>query len=77
MPKNVVKPENQNHEILEGKEKKEFLKGAEIAYETILTSFANGDLKKLKSLLTTSMNNNFLELSKQEIKIKLNLNLHL
>ena len=31
-------------------EKKEFLKGAEIAYETILTSFANGDNQKLKSL---------------------------
>ena len=42
MPKNIVKSENQNHEILEGKEKKEFLKGAEIAYETILTSFASG-----------------------------------
>ena len=59
IPKNVVKPTNQNHEILEGKEKKEFLKGAEIAYETILTSFANGELKKLKSLLTSSMNSNF------------------
>ena len=59
MPKNIVKSENQNHEILEGNEKKEFLKGAEIAYETILTSFANGELNKLKSLLTTSMNNSF------------------
>ena len=57
--KNIVKPIEQNHEILEGKDKKEFLKGAEIAYETILTSFANGDLKKLKSLLTSTMNNNF------------------
>ena len=35
------------------------MKGAELAYETILTSFANGDLKNLKSLLTASMNNNF------------------
>jgi predicted lipid-binding transport protein (Tim44 family) len=59
MPKNIVKPENQNHEILEGKEKKEFLKGAEIAYETILTSFASGELKKLKNLLTSSMNSSF------------------
>ena len=57
--KNIVKPIRQNHEILEGKDKKEFLKGAEIAYETILTSFANGDLRKLKSLLTSTMNNNF------------------
>ena len=38
---------------------KDFLKGAELAYETILTSFANGDQKKLKSLLTNSMNSNF------------------
>ena len=34
-------------------------KRQEIAYETVLTSFANGDLKKLKSLLTSTMNNNF------------------
>ena len=59
VPKNDVKPIKQNHEILEGKNKKEFLQGAEIAYETILTSFANGDQKKLKSLLTNSMNSNF------------------
>ena len=32
--------------------KKEFLKGAEIAYETILTAFAKGDTTKLKPLLT-------------------------
>ena len=59
IPKNNIKPVKRNHEILEGKEKKEFLEGAEIAYETILTSFANGELKKLKSLLTSSMNSNF------------------
>ena len=59
IPKNHIKPVKQNHEIIEGKNKKEFLKGAEIAYETILTSFANGDLKKLKNLLTSTMNNNF------------------
>ena len=52
MPKKDVEPKEKNLEILEGKDKKEFLKGAEIAYETILTSFAKGDVKKLKSLLT-------------------------
>ncbi len=31
--------------------KTEFLNGAKIAYETIITNFANGDLKKIKSLL--------------------------
>jgi len=59
IPSNDLNPIKQNHELLEGKDKKEFLKGAEIAYETILTSFANGDLKKLKNLLTSSMYINF------------------
>ena len=59
MPKNDVKPVKENHEILEGNNKKEFIKGAEVAYETILTSFANGDLIKLKNLLTGPMNINF------------------
>lgn len=59
MPKNNIKNVKDNHDTLEGAEKKEFLKGAEIAYETILTSFAVGDLKKLKSLLTVTMNSNF------------------
>ena len=59
IPTNEVKPIKQNHEILEGKDKKEFLKGAEIAYESILTSFAKGEVKKLKSLLTSTMNDNF------------------
>ena len=59
IPKNEVKPIKQNHQILEGKDKKEFLKGAEIAYETILISFASGDLKKLKTLLASTMYNNF------------------
>ena len=73
IPKSEIKPIKQNHEILDGKNKKEFLKGAEIAYETILTSFANGDLKKLKGLLTTPMNVNFsgaIEARNQE-KIKM------
>ena len=59
IPKKEAQPVRLNHEILEGDEKKEFLQGADIAYETILTSFANGDLQKLKSLLTENMNKNF------------------
>ena len=59
VPKNETKPIKQNHEILEGKNKKDFLKGAEIAYETILASFASGDIRKLKTLLTSKMNDNF------------------
>ena len=59
VPKNNIKPFKENHDVLEGNEKKEFLRGAEIAYETILTSFANGDIKKLNSLLTSDMASNF------------------
>ena len=61
MPKTAVKNAEANHDVLEGKEKKEFLEGAEIAYETILTSFANGEIKKLKSLLTSDMATSFEE----------------
>ena len=42
-----------------GDEKKDFLKGAEIAYETIITAFANGDKEKLTKLLTKEMKANF------------------
>ena len=59
VPNNNIKDFKQNLDSLEGQEKKEFLKGAEIAYETILTSFANNDSKKLKSLLTPDMAANF------------------
>ena len=58
-PSNNIKNFTKNHDVLEGQEKKEFLKGAEIAYETILTSFASGDNKKLKGLLTLDMATNF------------------
>ena len=59
IPNGNVTSFKQNLNVLEGQEKKEFLKGAEIAYETILTSFADGDNKKLRSLLTPEMASNF------------------
>ena len=72
VPNNNVKNFKQNHDVLEGNDKKEFLKGAEIAYETILTSFATGNVKELKSLLTSDMADNFLQViderNKQNIK---------
>ena len=40
-------------------QKKQFLEGAEIAYETIINSFAKGDRKSLKDLVTEEMNKNF------------------
>ena len=39
--------------------KKQFLKGAEIAYEQIITSFAKGDKKLLKDLLAKKMYEKF------------------
>ncbi|MBA1337866.1 MAG: putative lipid-binding transport protein, Tim44 family, partial [Pelagibacterales bacterium] len=41
--------------------KKQFLKGAEIAYEQIITSFAKGDKKSLKGLLEKNMYARFSE----------------
>ncbi len=40
-------------------QKKQFLKGAEIAYETIINSFAKGDKRSLRDLLTKEMRENF------------------
>jgi predicted lipid-binding transport protein (Tim44 family) len=52
--------------------KKSFLKGANIAYEQIITSFAKGDKKSLKSLLGEKMYASFSEViderKKKEIK---------
>ena len=61
VPKNNIKNIKIDLNTLEGNEKKEFLKGAEIAYEDILTSFAKGESKKLKLLLTSEMTTNFEE----------------
>ena len=52
--------------------KKQFLLGAGIAYEQIITSFANGDKKSLKNLLGKNLLNEFLEViderKKKELK---------
>ena len=57
------KPELKTKPILQDRfeedEKKQFLKGAEIAYESIITSFAKGDKIKLKKLLTNDIYANF------------------
>ena len=68
IPKKEIKPANQNLESLEGEEKKDFLKGAEIAYESILSSFATGDLIKLKNLLSPNMFSNFSDAIKSRNK---------
>jgi len=45
--------------IFDENAKKEFLKGAQIAYETIVTNFSNGKLKDIKSLLDISVYEEF------------------
>jgi len=52
----AIKTNNVDEEV-----KKQFLKGANIAYERIITSFAKGDKKALKSLLGKDLFDNFSE----------------
>ena len=57
---------------VDGEAKKQFLKGAEAAYEQIITFFAKGDKKSLKSLLGEGLFNDFSEViddrKKKELK---------
>ena len=62
----AIRTGNVNEEM-----KKQFLKGADIAYEQIITSFANGDKKSLKGLLGKGMFNDFLEVIDERKKKEL------
>ena len=55
----AVKPDTINDDGFNPQQKKDFLKGAEAAYESIITAFAKGDNKLLKDLLSTNMATNF------------------
>lgn len=66
--KKNFKPKKSNPNVLEGEEKEKFLKGAEVAYETIITSFAKGEQNKLDSLLTKDMARSFSEAINQRNK---------
>ena len=63
----AIKTGNVDEEV-----KKNFLKGANIAYEQIITSFAKGDKKLLKNLLGKGLFNDFSEViderKKKELK---------
>ena len=52
--------------------KKQFLKGADIAYEQIITAFSKGDKKSLKNLLGKGLFNDFAEVidERKEKKLK-------
>ncbi len=48
-----------NLETFDDNAKKEFLKGAQVAYETIVTNFSKGKLKDIKSLLDLTVYEQF------------------
>jgi len=61
----------QNSENFDENAKQEFLKGAKIAYETIITNFSNGKLKEIKSLLDKNVYQQFDEAIKDRMVKKL------
>jgi len=62
----AIKTNNVNEEI-----KKQFIKGANLAYEQIIVNFAKGDKKSLKNLLEKNMFNRFSEVIEEREKKKL------
>ena len=55
-----------NAETFDDKAKKDFLNGAKIAYESIITSFSKGDLKSIKNLLAKNVYDQFDEAIKDK-----------
>ena len=56
---------NINEDNFDEKTKANFLKGAKIAYESIIISFASGNIKEIKNLLDKEIINNFGEAIKE------------
>ena len=73
--KEIIKTEKIKETGLNAAQREEFLKGAELAYESIITAFAQGDQKKLKALLSKDMSSNFeqaiIQRNKENIKSEL------
>ena len=55
-----------NAETFDDAAKKDFLNGAKIAYESIITSFSKGDLKSIKNLLAKNVYDQFDEAIKDK-----------
>ncbi len=55
-----------NAETFDDAAKKDFLNGAKIAYETVITSFSKGDLKSIRNLLDKSVYDQFDEAIKDK-----------
>ena len=68
-PKNVV-DKKENNQIFDENAKKEFIKGAKIAYESIITSFAKGDLKNISYLLDKKILDDFTDAVQERKKNK-------
>ena len=64
---NQVKPKKIN-ENFDEEAKKEFLKGAKIAYETIITNFAKGKINEIKTLLDKKVLDQFEDALKEREK---------
>ena len=56
---NEIIKKNLKNQIFDDEAQKDFLKGAKIAYETIITNFASGNLKNIKSLLDKKIYDQF------------------
>ena len=73
----VIKDIENNEAIKEGsvneETKKQFLKGADVAYEQIITSFAKGDKKSLKGLLGKGLFQDFSEVIDERKKKNLSM----
>ena len=71
----VLKDIENNEAIREGnvneEAKKQFLKGADVAYEQIITSFAKGDKKSLKGLIGKGLFGEFSEVIEERKKKEL------
>ena len=57
--------EKLENQVFDDNAQKDFLKGAKIAYETIITNFASGNLKNIKSLLDKKIHDEFNEAIKE------------
>jgi predicted lipid-binding transport protein (Tim44 family) len=60
-PKNNEKVKKIDESNFDQNAKEDFLKGAKIAYETVITNFSSGDIKKIKDLLDKKVFNDFSE----------------
>ena len=61
LPKEKIFEKNENKSNFDDEAKKDFIKGAKIAYETIIIDFAAGNLKNIKSLLDKKVFDQFNE----------------